>query len=63
MRRTKRKMENLKTEKKNEKKKEAGERGGTKREREKRSQGEGEFNPRKWAREMKNERKGDLKKI
>ena len=32
-------------------------------EREKRSRREGELKPKKWARDMKNEREGDLKKI
>jgi hypothetical protein len=36
--------------------------GGTERERERRSEREGELEPRKWEREKKNKREGDLKK-
>ena len=59
MRRTKKNGEFEKWKKKLGKKK-AGERGGTKMDREKRSRRKGEFKPRKWARAMKNEREREI---
>jgi hypothetical protein len=54
--RTKREIENF------QKKKKKLERGGTVNKRERRIEREGEFKPRKWEREKKSEREGDLKK-
>ena len=56
----KRMMENLKSEKNELGKKQSGERGGIQMGRKKKSQGEGELKPRKWEKEKKSEREGDL---